>query len=120
MPEFLYLFRNSTTAPAPSPEAMQRSMQKWIAWIDQLSRAGTFKGGDPLEDGGKVLSGPSGALVTDGPFAEAKEIVGGYLLVMAGGLDEAIAHARGCPIYEHGGTVEVRAIRDMNMPHQKR
>jgi len=120
MAEFLYLFRNRAGGPALSPEEMQQTMQRWIAWIEQLSRAGKFKGGDPLEDGGKVLSGPAGTLVTDGPFAEAKEVVGGYLLVSAGSPEEAVELARGCPIYAHGGTVEVRAIQDMGMPHQKR
>jgi hypothetical protein len=99
---------------------MQRQMQKWIDWIESLTRAGKFKAGDPLQEVGKVLSGPGGKLVTDGPFAETKEVVGGYLLVTAKGLEEATELARGCPIFQGGGTVEVRPIRDMNMPHQHR
>lgn len=120
MSQFLYLFREGAVARRPSPEEMQQVMQRWVAWIDSLSRAGKFKGGDPLQSTGKVLSGPGGRLVTDGPFAEAREVVGGYLLVDAGDLDEAVSLARGCPIFDHGGTVEVRAIQDMNMPHQRR
>ena len=111
MSEYLYLFRGGE-APRSSPEAMQRHMDEWRKWIGHLSQQGKFKGGDPLENGGKTLTGKS-KTVTDGPYAEAKDLVGGYLLVTAGSLDEATELARGCPIFESGGTVEVRPIAKM-------
>ena len=60
MPEFLYLFRNSTTAPVPSPEAMQRSMQKWIAWIDQLSGLERSRVVTRSRTGARSSQGPAG------------------------------------------------------------
>lgn len=110
MSEFMYLFRGGQ--PQGSPEEMQRQMAKWGAWIQELSKAGKFKAGDPLESGGKLVTG-RGKVVTDGPFAEAKDLVGGYLLVTAKDLAEATELARGCPIFETDGSVEVRAITKM-------
>ncbi len=109
MSEFLFLFRSPSGARL-SPEEMQRSLQKWGKWMEGLAKAGSLKGGEPLEEGGKVVSGPR-KLVTDGPFAESKEIVGGYLIVSAKNLNEATEISKGCPIFEEGGSVEVRAIR---------
>jgi len=93
---------------------MQRSLQKWGTWIQGLAQAGKFKAGEPLERGGKVVAGAK-KLVTDGPFVESKEIVGGYLIVSAASLDEAAAMSKGCPILEEGGSVEVRQIHPMQM-----
>lgn len=114
MSEFMFLFRGGQSGGTPSPEEMQRSMQKWGAWIEQLSKAGKFKSGLPLDRGGKVVSGKN-KLVTDGPFAESKEGVGGYLIVTARDISEAAEIAKGCPIFEDGGAVEVRAILPMTM-----
>jgi hypothetical protein len=111
MADYLYIFRNSEQQQ--SPEAMQAHMQKWMAWMKELTAKGHFKGGDPLEKTGKVVRGHA-KKVTDGPFAEAKDVVGGYLLVQAKDLDQAVELSRGCPIFEHDGSVEVRAI--MRMP----
>ena len=113
MREFLFLFRGAESASL-SPDEMQRQMQKWRAWIEDLARAGRFKSGKPLDCGGKVLA-DRGRLVTDRPFAESKEVVGGYLIVTAESLDDAVGLARGCPILEVGGTVEIRATQDMPM-----
>jgi hypothetical protein len=93
---------------------MQRSLQKWGTWIQGLAQAGKFKAGEPLERGGKVVAGAK-KLVTDGPFVESKEIVGGYLIVSAGSLEEATTMSKGCPVLEEGGSVEVRQIHPMQM-----
>lgn len=116
MSEFLFLFRGGDN-PHASPETMQQHMMKWVAWIDRLAKDGAMRAGEPLQPGGRVLSGPRGQMVTDGPFAESKEVVGGFLHVAAKDLDAAADLARGCPIFEHGGTVEVRAIQPMDLPH---
>lgn len=68
--------------------------------------------GQPLEPGGKVVSGRD-KTITDGPFVEAKDLVGGYTLVNAKGLDEAAELTKGCPIFDRGGSVEVRPIMKM-------
>jgi hypothetical protein len=112
MPNYLYIFRGGM--PPTSPQQMQQQMQKWGDWIQQLTKSGNFKAGEPLEVGGKVLAGKK-KLVTDGPYAEAKDLVGGYLLVSAKSLDDATELARGCPVFEADGSVEVRAIREMSV-----
>ncbi len=111
---FLYIFRGGVDMNQMSPEEMQRNMDAWFAWMDDLKKKGYFQAGDPLQDGGKVLRGKSGQAVTDGPYAEGKEEVGGYLLVTARDLDHAAELAKGCPIFQNSGTVEVRAVQDMS------
>jgi hypothetical protein len=113
MTEYMYLIRGGNAVRATkSPAQLQAELQKWAVWIEQLAKAGKFTAGDPLAQGGKVVTG-SKKTVTDGPFAEAKDLVGGYLIVKAASLEEATEMARGCPIFENDGTVEVRAIQKM-------
>jgi hypothetical protein len=111
---YLFLFRDGEAGQTMTPAEMQTSMQKWGAWIGELTRLGQFKGGDPLERAGKVVAGRK-KVVTDGPYAESKDLVGGYLLVEAATLDAAVELACGCPIFDTNGTVEVRAVRPMQM-----
>jgi len=108
--DFLYLFRGGADPKQMSPEQMQQNMNRWFAWMGELRSKGKFKAGEPLGDDGKVLSGKKGAVVMDGPFVEGKEEVGGYLIVSANDLNEAAELAKGCPIFENNGTVEVRPI----------
>jgi len=112
MANFLYIFRGGMASANSSPQQMQEQMQKWGAWVQALTKSGNFKAGDPLENGGRVIKGKK-KVVTDGPFAEAKDLVGGYLLVSAKDADEATEIARGCPIFEADGSVEVRQIHQM-------
>jgi len=114
MADYLFLFRGGDAAMAKmSPEQMQQNMAKWMAWIEQLGKEGKFKAGEPLDREGKVLRGKKQA-VTDGPYAESKDLVGGYLIVSAASLAKATEIARGCPIFEGDGSVEVRAIRPLH------
>jgi len=113
MSNFMYLFRGGDARRAQqSPEEMQAHMQKWGAWMGQLKEAGKLIDGLPLNGDGKVVS-KGGEVVTSGPFAEGSEVVGGYLIVTAEGLDDAVATSKGCPVFEHEGTVEVREIMSM-------
>jgi hypothetical protein len=112
MTNYLYIFRGGEMA-GMTPRELQENMKKWGAWIGELSQKGYFKGGDPLEDGGARLVGKSKTVV-DGPFAEAKDLVGGYLLVTAESQAHAVELAKGCPLFERDGSVEVRAIRKMD------
>ena len=115
MAEFLLLFRGAASGHGPklSPEEMQAQMERWMQWLGDLTKDGKMLGAQPLEATGKVLRGTKKILV-DGPFAEGKEIVGGYLLCKAESIDEAIAIAKGCPILEHDqGSVEVRPVGKM-------
>ena len=70
-------------------------------------------GPGPLQNGGRVVRGSAKA-VTDGPYAEAKDLVSGILLISASSLDAAVEIARGCPIYEYDGSVEVRPLQEMH------
>lgn len=113
MQKYMFLFRGGDAArAASSPEEMQAHLQKWGAWFKGLGNR--FVGGEPLELTGKVLRGTKKAL-SDGPFAEAKDLVGGYAIINAGSIDEAVEIARGCPIFEHDGILEVRPVREMRM-----
>lgn len=115
MTKFLYLFRGGDARRASqSPEQMQEHMQKWGAWMNGLAEKGTLVDGLPLGNEGQVV-GSDGKTITDGPFAEGAEIVGGYLIVKAENLQEATKLSLGCPIFEHEGTLEVREIMSMNM-----
>jgi hypothetical protein len=113
MSEFLYLYRGGDSSG--SPEEMQQTMQKWVAWMKQLGDQGHLKAiGNPLEPGGRVVKGKQ-KTVTDGPYAETKDLVGGYTLVEAKDIDQAAELSKGCPIFETGGFVEVRPILQINM-----
>ncbi|MBD0278116.1 MAG: hypothetical protein ICV51_03405 [Flavisolibacter sp.] len=113
MEKFMLIFQGGGN-PNQSPEAMQAHMGKWMAWIDQLNKDGKFISGEPLTPGGKLVSGPNKA-ITDGPYTEGKEVVGGYFLVNANNYDEAVEIAKGCPDYEYGGSVQVRQVMKMDM-----
>jgi hypothetical protein len=113
MADYLFLFRGGDAAMSKmSPEQLQQNMGKWMSWIEQLSKAGSFKAGEPLGQGGRVIRGKK-QVVTDGPYAESKDLVGGYLIVKAASLAKATEIARGCPIFESDGSVEIRDIREM-------
>src|SRR5258708_33546190 len=89
MSEFVYLYRSGEQEHRQSmgsPEQIQKTMQKWMAWMKELGDKGHIKDpGQPLERTGKVVKGKQ-KTVTDGPYAETKDIVGGYTLVEAKGL----------------------------------
>lgn len=90
-----------------SPEQLQNAMMKWQKWLGQLKNEKRLGAGQRLTLGGRVLTDEKKA-ATDGPFAEGKEVVGGYQLIKASSFDDAVDIARGCPIFEFGGSVEVR------------
>jgi hypothetical protein len=113
MSEFVYLYRGGQTER--SPEHVQQVMQKWMNWFKDLGAKGHLKNqGQPLERNGKVVKGRQKS-VTDGPFAESKDVVGGYTIVEARDLDQAVELSKGCPIFENDGTVEVRPVMRMDM-----
>jgi hypothetical protein len=110
MKDFLYLFRSSP--PSYSPKEMQEQMQLWMTWMKDLSDNGHLKSrGERLDPRAGKVVGKDGA--TDGPFTEAKDIVGGYLIISATDLDHAVKLCEGCPVIAGGGHVEVRRILKM-------
>jgi hypothetical protein len=113
MSDFTFLYRGRDTNA--SPEQMQKTMEKWRAWFKDLGEKGHLKDiGHPLENAGKVVKGKQKA-VTDGPFAEAEDVVGGFSLIQARDLDHAVELSKSCPILDVGGSVEVRQIQVINM-----
>jgi hypothetical protein len=109
MNEFMLIFRMAPMQNfQPSPEQMQEGIKQWQDWIGGIAAQGKFVSTNQLGFTGKTLK--SNGVVTDGPYAEVKEIVGGYIIVKANSLDEAMELAKGCPILFIGGHVEVRDI----------
>lgn len=112
MTDFLYLYRGGDSGH--SPEEVQKTMEKWMAWFGDLGAKGKLKsGGEPLERTGKVVK--KRTTITDGPYAEVKDLVGGYSIIQAKDIDEAAMLAAGCPIFDAGGFIEVRPIMQMSM-----
>lgn len=109
---FMLLFRNAGPETHAHLTAEERTAmaRQWNDWVEHLVAQGKLRHGQPLGLGGRVVSGPKGERVTDGPYAEAKEAVGGYLMLAVANLDEATAIARQCPGLSVGLTVEVRPV----------
>jgi hypothetical protein len=113
MNEFLLVYRGGERPS--SPEQFQQVMQKWMAWFKDLAAKGHIVDrGQPLDRSGKVVQ-PGTKTVVDGPFAEAKDVVGGYTLIKASDLTQAAELAKGCPVLDRGGTVEVRPVMKLDM-----
>lgn len=107
--EYLMLFRGPHWDKGLSNEDLQQMMNRVMAWFDGLKNDGRVKGGQALASEGRTVSGKSG-MVADGPFAESKETIGGYLLIEAGSLEEAVAFAQSNPTLGCGITIEVRPV----------
>ncbi len=115
MKEYLLLFRGGDEErKLLSPQQKQEQMERWQAWIADIAGKGLLVGAQPLENGGKVLKGTA-KKITDGPFMEGKEILGGYVLIRVRSMDEAIHISEGCPNLEaESGSVEIREIGTMS------
>lgn len=111
----MLLFQGAMPTEQPSPQQMEETMGKWFAWINKLAQAGKYDSGEALLPTGKVLKG-SHKNVTDGPFTEGKEIIGGYFIVNANDYDEAVSLCEDYPDYATGGTVLVRQVQKIDMP----
>ncbi|MDB5135338.1 MAG: transcription initiation protein [Mucilaginibacter sp.] len=114
MNEFVLIFRNDFQPEVKfSPDEMQAIMQQWQNWMggiaaqNKLASSGNRLGGD-----GKTVK--PGNIVTNGPYAEIKEMISGFIIVTADSIEEASEIAKGCPILNVGGNVEVRNIIPMN------
>jgi len=114
MKTYSLLFRGGMDYVNAAPEALQSDMMKWKTWMDGIAADGRMvPGGHRLGGASAVVKG-SGALVTDGPFAEGKEVISGFIAIKAKDLDEAVMISKGCPIYEYeGSTTEVREVAEM-------
>ena len=106
----MLIFRGTDWYKGLSPEQMQQVFDQWMGWFNRLKNDGTATAGNPLEPEGRIVSGRNGRVVSDGPFAEAKETIGGYFLLKVGTMDEAVDIAQQCPGLPHGVRVEVRPV----------
>ena len=113
---YLLIFRDSHLDAYKTMSAEQRQLllKQWYDWYDGLAAAGKLRHGHPLEPGGRLVSA-TGGRVTDGPFVEGKEVVGGYFLLTVKSLDEAVEIAKQCPTLRLGLglTVEIRPVADI-------
>jgi len=106
----MLLFRGSHWDQGLSADELQQTMDNVMTWFDGLNQRGKIKGAQPLGAQGRIVSGTNGRFVVDGPFAETKEAVGGYLVLEAGSFEEAVEVARKNPALRYGVSVEVRPI----------
>jgi hypothetical protein len=116
MPQYLFLLHEDPSRYADlSPAEMQAIIEKYSAWAGKIAAQGRLRGGEKLQDGtGRRVHTANGKLVvTDGPYAEGKEVVGGYFIVEADNYEQAVALANDCPHVETG-VVEVREIEPTN------
>lgn len=109
---YLLVFHETTPERygALTVEERHQALERWNAWCDDLMAQGRFQQGNTLGPEGRRVSGTTGTRSLDGPFAEAKEVIGGYILITAESLDEATAIAETCPNLPYGMEVEVRPI----------
>jgi hypothetical protein len=110
MDEFILIFRHENATGIVSPEQMQIWMKQTMDWIDGIAAKGKYVGGNGLPfDDAKVVRHQN--LVTNGPFGEIKETIGGYIVVRAESVNEAVEFAKGSPVLQgEGNSVEVRKI----------
>ena len=113
MPNYLLLLHEQPSDFSSfSPEQIQAVIEEYMAWSRKLASDGKLVGGQKLTDeGGRQLSGYNGDFrVSDGPFAEAKEVIGGFFSVSAADYDEATEISKDCPHLKYGGRIELREI----------
>ncbi len=109
----MLLLHDSTTAMGDvSPDEIQAIIAEYVAWRDSIAGQGRLIGGEKLTDEpGRNLTANNGEIrVTDGPYAEAKEMLGGYFAIKAENYDDAVEISRSCPHLKYGGRIEVRKI----------
>ena len=106
----MVLFRGPHWDRGLSTDELQHAMDKMMAWFEGLNERGKIKGAQPLSGQGRVISGTDGRFVVDGPFTETKEAVGGYLVLQADSLNDAVEIAQSMPTLRHGMSVEVRPV----------
>jgi hypothetical protein len=109
---YMLLYRSDEWYNRLSREELQELINQNKAWIEKLTAQAKAKPGRALERSGAFVSGKNGRFVTDGPFAESKEAIGGYLTLDVETIDEAIAIAQSSPGLAYGGSIEVRPLAE--------
>jgi hypothetical protein len=109
---YMLLYRTDEWYNRLSHEELQELIGQNQAWFERLTVQGKAKPGRALERTGVIISGRNGRFVMDGPFAESKEAIGGYLVLDVETIEEAISIAQGSPGLAYGGSIEVRPVAD--------
>ena len=110
--QYLLLFSGPAWYDRLSPAEIQKVIDQSKAWFEGLAASGKAKLGQALARDGATISGKSARVISDGPFAESKEAIGGFLMLEAESLEEAVAIARKNPAVQYGTTIEVRPLSD--------
>jgi hypothetical protein len=109
---YMLFYRSSEWYKTLSQEELQKLINQNNAWFERLTTQGKAKSGRALEGTAVTVSGKNGRVVTDGPFAESKEAIGGYLVLDVETIEEAIAIAQSSPGLAYGGSIEVRPVAE--------
>ena len=117
MDEFILIFRHEDGTKIASPEQIEIWMKQTMDWIGGIAAQNKFTVGNGLYfDDSKVVRHNN--VVTNGPFGEIKETIGGYIIVKADSVEEAVEFAKGCPVLQgDGNSVEVRRIAKRDNTH---
>ncbi len=113
MKDFLFIYKSDYAAMQDrTAEEAQAMMKRWMEWLEGIAAQNKLiDKGNRLYNNGKIVKGDG--IVTNGPYMEIKESIGGYSLIKAESYDEAVEFAKGCPVLFAGGNVEVREIDPM-------
>jgi hypothetical protein len=112
MEKFMLIFHGGIN-PNASPQDLQSNMGKWMQWVEKLQTEGKYVSGEALLPGGKLVTGKTA--VTDGPYTEGKEVVGGFFVINANNMEEAVAECGHYPDFDYGGQVQVRPVMKFDM-----
>lgn len=110
MKEYLLVFRGGLDIAAATESTINDAMVNWKTWMEELAAAGKLGEGRRLSGRGAAVLSGSKKMLRDGPFAEGKEVMGGYLLIKASSFEEALELSKGCPIFIYDGSLELREI----------
>jgi hypothetical protein len=111
MAQFILFIRGGDPVEPQTPEQIQQSVARYRVWAGALAEQNKLVSAFKLkDDGGRIMSGEGGQIAVDGPFAETKETIGGYFVIEAADYAEAIELAKGSPVFNNGGVLEVRQI----------
>jgi hypothetical protein len=120
MDQYILIFRHQDGQKLASPEQIQIWMKQTMDWIGGIAAQNKFVAGNglPFDEAKVVMTKDSKSVVTNGPFGDIKETIGGYIIVKADSVDEAVEFAKGSPVLQgEGNSVEVRRIASDDGTH---
>ena len=114
MPKFFLILTGEGEYPTMSPAENEAALKAYMEWTGQLRANGTFLDAERLSADIKIINPGPSPVITDGPFAESKEAIGGFFVVNAANIEEAASIGSGCPHLKYGGVVQVRGVYEFN------